>query len=168
MPPRIRLERIGSDKPIVDTAKLLRGLERAVDDTTAIVESNFKATTKTWRHKVRFKRRKAARRGNVIEGDVTTDDEIYGYVTGGTRRHLIPKRPLPQGRSLRFRGGKYGAKTRPRVLGSHKGGAGGAFVFRKQVMHPGTKAREFEQEIALRRQRNLHNFVIRAYAEARK
>jgi len=164
MPPRIRLERIGSDKPIVDTKKFVRGLVRAVDDTVAIVESNFKATTRTWKHQVRFKRRRATRRGDTIEGDVTTNDEIYGYVSGGTRRHFVRPR---RAKALRFRGGKYGAKTRPRVLGSRKGGGRGAFVFSKGHWVKGIKAREFPQEIAKRRQRNLHNFVIRAYAEAR-
>lgn len=165
MPPKVRLEITRPDRPLVDTAKLLRGLERAVDDTTAIAEANFKATTKTWKRQVRFVRTRAARKGRGIEGQVTTDDEIYGYVTGGTRRHVIRPR---RGRFLRFRGGKYRAKTQRRVLGSRAGGATGPIRFAKRVMHPGTKAREFQQEIAARRRVNLHNFVIRAWAEARR
>jgi len=165
MPANVRLEVTLPKKPLVDTKRLLRGLGRAVDDTTAIAESNFKATVKTWRRKPRFVRRKATRKGKAIEGDVTTLDEIYGYVTGGTRRHVIRPR---RGRLLAFRGGKYRAKTRRRVLGSRGGGATGGLRFAKQVMHPGTEAREFQQEIAARRRRNLHNFVVRAWAEARK
>lgn len=167
MPASIRLEPILLKKPLVDTAKLLRGLERAIDDTTAIVDANFQATVKTWKHKVRFVRRRAARKGRTIEGDVTVRDEIYGYVTLGTRRHPIPKRAMPKGRFLHFRTG-YRAKTRRRVIGSHKGGAYGGWAAAKRVMHPGTEAREFQQEIAARRQRNLYNFAIRAWVEARK
>ncbi len=164
MPPSVSIEVTLPKKPLVDTKRLLRGLGRAVDDTTAIADSNFKATVKTWKRKPKFKRRKAARKGRVIEGDVTTRDEIYGYVTSGTRRHIIrPKRA----RLLAFRGG-YRSKTRRRVLGSHKGGATGGWRFAKQVMHPGTEPREFPQEIAKRRRRNLRNFTIRAWAEARK
>jgi len=118
----------------------------------------------SWKRKPKFVRKRAARRGNRIDGDVTTRDEIYGYVTGGTRRHVIRPR---KARRLAFRGG-YRAKTRRRVLGSHRGGAYGPLRFAKQVMHPGTEAREFQQEIALRRQRNLYNFAIRAWVEARR
>jgi len=164
--PSVRIEVTLPKRPLVDTRKFLRGLERAVDDTTAIARSNLKATVRTWRRKPKFKRRRAMRRGRAIEGDVTTRDEIYGYVTGGTRRHII--RPRRRGGLLAFRGGKYRAKTRRRVLGSHRGGATGGMAFAKQVMHPGTEAREFQQEIAARRRRNLRNFVIRAWAEARR
>jgi hypothetical protein len=166
MPPRARLE-VTKPKQLVDTKKFMRGLERAVDDTTAIAKANFEATVKSWKRKVRFKRTRAARRGSAIEGSVTTGDEIYGYVSGGTGRHPIPKRPTPRGRPLRFRTG-YRAKTRRRVLGSHKGGAYGGWRSKRQVMHPGTEAREFEKEIAARRRRNLRNFVLRAWVEARR
>jgi hypothetical protein len=164
MPASVRLEPILLKKPLVDTAKLMRGLERAIDDTTAIVDANFKATVESWKHKPKFIRRRATRKGRGIEGDVLVRDEIYGYVTGGTRKHVIrPKRA----RLLAFRGG-YRAKTRRRVIGSHRGGAYGSLRFAKQVIHPGTEAREFQQEIAARRQRNLYNFAIRAWVEARR
>ena len=167
MPATVRLEPILLKKPLVDTKKLLRGLERAIDDTTTIVDANFQATVGSWKRKPKFTRRRAMRKGRTIEGDVTTRNEIYGYVTGGTRRHRIPKHPMPRGKKLRFRTG-YRSKTRRRVLGSHKGGAFGGVAFARQVMHPGTEAREFQQEIAKRRQRNLYNFAIRAWAEARR
>ncbi len=167
MPPSVSIEVTLPKKPLVDTKRLLRGLGRAVDDTTAIADSNFKATVKTWKRKPKFKRRKAARKGRAIEGDVTTRNKIYGFVTGGTRRHKIPKRPTPRGFPLKFRTG-YRAKTSRRMLGSHKGGAFGGWRSKRQVDHPGTKAREFQQEIAARRRRNLRNFVVRAWAEARK
>jgi len=164
MPANVRIEVTLPKKPLVDTKRFLRGLERAVDDTTAIAQANFQATTKTWKHKPKFKRTKATRRGRAIEGQVTTKDEIYSYVTLGTRRHIIrPKRKS----WLRFRGG-YRAKTSRRVLGSHKGGAFGPSRFAKAVVHPGTEAREFQQEIAARRRVNLHNFVLRAWVEARR
>ena len=71
MPATVRLEPILLKKPLVDTAKLLRGFERAIDDTTAIVDANFQATVETWKRKPKFIRRRAVRRGNLIEGQVT-------------------------------------------------------------------------------------------------
>ena len=41
MPATVRLEPILLKKPLIDTAKLLRGMERAIDDTTTIVNANF-------------------------------------------------------------------------------------------------------------------------------
>ena len=80
---------------------------------------------------------------------VDTSDEIYGYVNDGTPPHPIPKVPKISG-SLAFQwGGKgsYKAKTAPRVIGSTGGGPTGPMVFPKQVQHPGTKARNFDDEI---------------------
>lgn len=68
---------------------------------------------------------------------------------------------------MAFRAG-YRAKTRRRIIGSHKGGAFGPLRFSKGHWVKGIEAREFQQEIAARRQRNLYNFAIRAWVEARK
>ena len=167
MPPSIKLEPIRLSKPLINTSKLMSGLQRAVDDTTAIADRDFKATVKTWKRKPTFRRKRVAKVRGGLSGDVTTRDEIYGYVTFGTRPHLIPKRPKRGGSRLAFRTG-YRAKTRPRVLGSRGGGARGPMAFARQVRHPGTEARRFQQEVAARRQRNIRNFAIRAYAEARR
>ena len=75
---------------------------------------------------------------------VDTDDEIYGYVSGGTRPHAI--RPKRRGGVLAFKG-KYRAKTRPGVLGSFAGGSSGDAVFTQAVQHPGTQARNFDKLI---------------------
>jgi hypothetical protein len=104
-----------------------------------------------------------------LAGDVTTKNLIYQFVSLGTKGgYRIPKRPLPRGKSLRFRA-NYRAKTRPRTIGSRGGGASGPFVFAKSIKPEkvkGIKAREFEKEIAQRRQRNFNNFMVRAWAEA--
>lgn len=125
-------------------------LERAVNDAVAktlnVGAGYFKRTTNTWQTPVEF----------VVDGPengigaVGTDNDIYGYVSRGTRPHLI----TPKNASvLVWEAGKYTAKTRAGVLGSRStglkpsGGVGQA-VFAKVVHHPGTQARAFEEAVA--------------------
>jgi hypothetical protein len=103
---------------------------------------DFEQTTSTWKHKPAFTILEV-RSGGVITVGVGTDDEIYRYVTKGTKAHTIHPR---RRRVLSFRTG-YKAKTTPRKLRSGGGGASGPRRFARRVKHPGTKAREFEEEI---------------------
>lgn len=133
-------------------------LKQAVNETVELMNYDFKATTKSWKHKVTFKKSGATVTANAISGFVGTDDTIYGYVTHGTTPHLIVPR---RARALRFQAG-YASKTTPRILGSHQGGPRGETVFAQVVHHPGTTAREFEEEIAQRRQKSLESRVAEA------
>ena len=89
---------------------------------------------------------------SIIRGLIKTvvypEGEIYKYVTGGTRKNYpIPKLSNTKAKTLRFQE-HYTPRTKP---GGKYGGPGrksGAFVFRKRVIHPGIKARNFENEIA--------------------
>lgn len=120
-----------------------------------MVRRDYEKTTATWEHKPEF---------TITETDggtrftVGTDDKIYGFVTHGTRPHIIEARNAPV---LAFRGG-YKAKTTPRVIGSGPGGASGDVMFRQQVHHPGTEARDFERTIQNEAQRTIANNVQRA------
>ena len=118
------------------------------------MKQDFQKTTKTWEHDVQFETVISLRQPgpSVLVG---TDDEIYGYVNDGTGgkgkgpTYPIPKVPKVKG-ALRFRwGGKgsYKAKTKPRIIGSAPGGPSGPWVSFKQVQHPGTKARKFDEVI---------------------
>ncbi len=70
--------------------------------------------------------------------------KIFEYVSGGTDPHVI----LPKnGTRLVFKTG-YNAKTEPGSLTSKPGGSFGPTVAAKEVNHPGTKAREFEEQVA--------------------
>ena len=109
------------------------------------IEKDFKATTATWNHKVKFET--AVSVDPNVEVLVGTDDEIYGYVNYGTRPHPIFAK---KGKALVFPWGgpgSYRAKTRPKVIGSSGGGATGPIVAFPYVQHPGTKAREFDKVI---------------------
>jgi hypothetical protein len=159
----VKLEPIKPKKPyLLDTRKYRSGVDRAVNDTLTAVDSNFKFTVKTWKRKVKFHKSKASRVRGTVEGSVTTGDEIYGYVTMGTKRHFV----RPRHKSLLRFQTKYRAKTRPRIVGSRAGGASGPWAFSKGHWVKGIEAREFQTEIAKRRQRNFDNFMLRAYAQA--
>jgi hypothetical protein len=108
-----------------------------------LVLKDYQKTTATWTHKIVFEsgiRFPQGSPGVYVE----TTDKIYGYVTYGTKPHVITaKRP---GGVLAFKSG-YNAKTTPRVIGSQAGGAFGETVFARSVQHPGTEAREFHETI---------------------
>jgi len=105
------------------------------------IKQDFEKTTATWDRKVAFETQISLSGGAQVE--VSTSDEIYGYVDLGTRPHVIrPKRA----KALRFQSG-YVAKTTPGVIGSSAGGPFGDTVFSRGVNHPGTKARNFSKGI---------------------
>lgn len=101
----------------------------------------FQKTTRTWRHKPQFKKRKTATGFQIV-----TDDEIYGYVDKGTRPHIIQAKNAP---FLVFRY-PYKAATKPRVIGSTKATVGNNWARRLMVHHPGNKPRHFTDEITKR------------------
>lgn len=107
------------------------------------IRADFEKTTETWEHKPKFEMLiSLSQPGPTVLVD--TNDAVYGYVSKGTRPHLIfPKRA----KALRFPG-TYAAKTTPGVIASKPGGSRGAVVYSQGVAHPGTKARKFDEEIA--------------------
>ena len=149
---------------ILDKKTLLRDLDKALRDTARTVKGDFNRTTKTWNRKPKFKIRGPRETALKREIMISTNDEIYGYVTRGTRPHLIPKTPKKVG-SLAF-GTKFKAKTKPRIIGSSKGFKGGKTAFAKQVKHPGSKPRDFDKEISKRRKRFLAKQVRQAILHA--
>lgn len=132
------------------TKEYQRAIEQAVDKTANLIHRDYRSTVATWEHKVTFTQT-VDKRGGVFAIEVSTDDDIYGYVDRGTRPHVIrPKRA----RALRFRGG-YRAKTRVGVIGSRQGGAFGATVHAMSVNHPGFPGRKFSETIRRRRRTTL-------------
>lgn len=116
---------------------------------------DFEATTKTWKHGVEFGIKE--QKDGYLVGPTGGATEIYGYVEGGTRAHLIVAR---RAKRLRFAPG-YRAKTRPGFIGSTGGGSSGGAVFRRVVHHPGTKGRGFSKLIRAKWQVQVVRFVER-------
>ena len=126
----------------MNKAAMMRELTGEMKDIQKDVRKDFDATTRTWKHDAKFENEFESNQ-RKIRFFTGTDDAIYGYVSGGTKPHIIrPKRA----KALRFMG-TYSAKTMPGVIGSNSGGSSGATVFSQGVQHPGTKARKFPEAV---------------------
>ncbi len=140
---------------LIDQRKLDRELKGALDRTGNIIRSDFRKTTRTWTDKPSFRKIGPKTEHGGLEIDVFANHEVYFYVTRGTKAHIIRPARAPR---LRFQTG-FRSKTRVRVIGSRAGSRFGPTVFAKQVSHPGSKGREFDKEIAIRRKKTLDKLV---------
>jgi len=132
------------------------------------IKKDFEKTTATWKRKPKFEMLiSLTGPGPVVLVD--TDDEIYGYVSGGTKPHPIfagiytgksNKKALAFPRIS-------SPKTYPGHIGSMKGGSWGKVV-RPYVNHPGTKARKFDEVIQKRRQKWFKGEMEKAMKKAAK
>lgn len=145
-----------------------RGLPKAAGAQQAMInaakqvgkqmEKDLAKTTDGWDTRVTF-RSDVTTTGGKIVVTVGTDNAIYGYVSRGTKPHVI--RPK-QSKFLRFQRG-YSPRTSSRTTRRKgTGRSSGGFVYAKQVSHPGTKARNFEAKIAVRYQDILPAILQRA------
>jgi hypothetical protein len=112
------------------------------------VKADFEKTTSTWEHKPEFTHQ-VSLKGPGPELLVGTDDEIYGYVSRGTKPHAIFA-GIYTGKSdkkaLSFPA-RSAPKTRPGSLRAGRGFKSRKKVARPYVMHPGTKPRRFEEGV---------------------
>lgn len=123
---------------VFNALKLARAIENTLEGAAKDVKVDFDTTTQTWKERPEFTiERKAGVR------TVATDDEVYGYVNDGTPPHVITAHG-PGG--LVF-GVPSSPKTRVRVIGSRAGSQGSSIVHTRQVHHPGTQARAFDDAI---------------------
>jgi hypothetical protein len=123
---------------LVDLRKLRAAIDQGLDQSAQQVHIDLARPTNTWKTQVKFTVKK------IAEGrEISTANEIYGYVSGGTRPHIIRAK---NGRALAF--GPSSAKTRPGSLESGAGSRGATDTFRQQVQHPGTDPRDFDKQAA--------------------
>jgi hypothetical protein len=130
---------------------MARVIENTLTDIALDVQVDFGVTVQTWNHKPKFniKREKYKR-------TVSTNDRVYGFVTRGTsvRRALMSQDFRP--------------KTRTGYIGSNKGRGKVVFIS-KRVVRPGIKARNFEQTIQKKWQKQMPKTFQRAIdAEVRR
>ena len=132
---------------------LARAVENGLEGAARAAKADFGVTVQTWEHKPEFDiEREPGKR------TIWTGHKVYLYVTRGTKPHTIRAK---NGKALAF-SSQFTPKTTPRTIGSGPGGRGPADTFRREVQHPGTKAREFEEEIAEKWQRELPDVMQRA------
>lgn len=138
---------------VFNAPKLARAVENTLEAAAKDVKVDFGVTTQTWKQKPEFTiERKTAER------IVSTQDEIYGYVSEGTRPHVITAR----GRGGLVFGVPSSPKTHVRAIGSGRGSRGTTIVHARQVHHPGTEAREFEEVIGAKWEKQLPIVMQRA------
>lgn len=127
------------------------------------VDKDFDSTVRTWDNKPKWDKEFKAG-SNQIRFATMTANEIYGYVSGGTKPHrIVPKRA----KVLAFPG-TFKAKTSPGTIPSGAGGSSGATVYSKGVMHPGTKARNFDEQIRRKWEKPFANRLKTAMSRAAK
>lgn len=145
LPPQFRYDAMRKE--------LAGGIQNVIKGMT----KDYENVTRTWEHKPRMIGDRGAQVSSpqigtqirVMVGPDPADDNsrIFGYVDKGTRPHVIRPR---RAKALAFvwgGPGSYRAKTRSGFLSSTAGGPTGSLVFRKFVRHPGTKARNFTEQI---------------------
>lgn len=139
----------------------LDALQSAAQKTAGLVIRDLESTVKTWNTKVAFDVTITRIKGDYVV-TAGTDSDVYKWVDGGTKRHIIrPKRS----KYLRFKSG-YAPKTRIGIIGSQPGGSFGTDVFTNQaVQHPGFKGRGFTKAIAKRRQVTITQEISDAIAK---
>jgi hypothetical protein len=144
---------------LFNLAAVQRAITGTLTQAAQDAQKDLQSTTATWKRKVTFAITP------IPDGfQVSTDDEIFGYVDEGTPPHIItPKR----GKVLRFGPGSR-PKTTVRVIGSTAGSKGGAPVVARIVHHPGTEAREFSQMLQEKYDDELPKRIDAALGEALK
>jgi hypothetical protein len=117
------------------------------------VSKTYDDITETWKNKPVFTKKVGASvvggilsSSGAIYASVTTDSDIYWYVTKGTKPHPIDPKP-GNTRGLLIFQREYTPKTSPRKLNSVPGGKSGPWRLTSHVDHPGSEARNFEAEI---------------------
>lgn len=126
-----------------DARALLAEVTKEMKDLQTDTGKDFDATVSTWTHRPKFDK-EFEQSDSRIRTFTGATDEIYTYVSKGTRPHVIRPR---RARVLAFQG-TYTAKSAPGVIQARTGGASGETVFSRGVLHPGTKARNFDKAIA--------------------
>ena len=149
--PTIAFRTVRSRRAFVNAPVVRRVLEQAIDSQVKPhFIKEFEKVVANWKHAPGFAARKSIT-GDSIKLNVFPTGEnkkIYGYVTGGTRPHII--RPKTANTLAFMWGGvgSYKAKTAP---GGKYGGpgvvTGGKMRYAKEVHHPGNKPRKFETRI---------------------
>lgn len=140
---------------VADPARLARAVANGLDAAQDGALVDFKVTTQTWNHQPEFEKQ-SPDAGTRVVG---TDDEIYGFVSGGTKPHVIVGKP---GKRLAFGAAGFRPKTRVGAIRSNKGAKGSPIIVRPKVNHPGTEARKFDEAIAEKWQKQLPIVMQRA------
>lgn len=144
----------------IDFKKYAEAGKRGLRDAAEGALEDFQKTTATWQHEVEFSIKE--QKDGFLVGPTGGAVDIYTMVQEGTRAHQIVAR---RAKRLRFSPGGS-AKTAPGRIGSSSGSSGSGAVFRRVVMHPGTKPRGFSKLIKAKWQVQALRLVQQRIREA--
>lgn len=147
----MKLIAITPKKEIFDLPGFHKKAATVLNRTNNTIKSDFEKTTRTWNDKPTFIQDKATTQ--KLEAQTYTNHLIYFFITRGTRVRYATMTP------------DFSRKTNPRIIGSRRGRGGVAFISRR-FPRPGIKAREFDDEIAKRRQPVLVNRLDKAVRDS--
>ena len=130
-------------------------IKKVTEDEAGIIERMFLRTTSTWEHDVSFTV-KSEMSSNDISVTISTDDKIYFYLNYGTSIRYATMSP------------DFKPKSTYRTIGS-RGGAGQKLYVNKRFPREGIEAREWADEIYIRRSPMYLNKILRImrYATSR-
>lgn len=154
---KLTLIRIGSKNPF-NADGMQRAISNTLRATAEDAQVDFQRTVATFSKKPTF----TVRRDGDFSWTVSTDNQIYYWLTYGTRPHII--RPVNAPRLIFAT--NYKRKTVPNVITSRPGGAYGPTFYGMRdgqaVHHPGTEATNHDMAIARRYNRKLPEKLRRA------
>lgn len=142
---------LGRKARLLDDKAFRANLARINQNTARRMKRDFERTTRTWDRHVRFQQMTDI--SPEVAVLVYTTDEIYGYVSGGTRVRRALMKP------------GYSPKTKPGVLDSFPGGGEVAYISRKLNL-PGIQAREFPKLVEKKNAKPYRREVERAIKRA--
>ncbi len=123
---------------VFDVRKAKHIADKNMKELANSAQAKFEKVTSSWKTSVDFKQTETS--GSY---KISTDNAVFGYVNSGTKPH----KTVPRGaKMLQFQTG-YKPKTSPNSLGVSGSSYSGATLVRKSVNHPGTTARNFDNQI---------------------
>jgi hypothetical protein len=131
-------------------------MEKFVD----VMDKDFQSSVKDWKTKVDFDK-EVRTKNNAIEGEEGTDNDIYRFVSAGTKRHYVAPR---RAKVLAFKP-NYKTKSVAGTIPSRSGGASGNMAFSKGHYVSGIKAREYPKQIAKKRMKDFVKIMTDAIIE---
>lgn len=124
-------------------------ISEGMSEFQGLLIKDFKSTVKDWKRKPDFDEKKVVSdKRFVIE--VSTDNEIYYYVSHGTR---IRYATMSQ---------DFVSKTQPKVIPSRRGRGGMVFVSKRRP-RPGIKGRKFDKQIKEKRKPAFKRIMTRKF-----
>lgn len=141
------------------TGRQLEAVDRAYKRALNEARAELRAVIDEWKSELDFAVFPTRRRESIVYQvkGVGPDVQIFHYVDKGTRPHVI--RPKKPGGRLAFQPG-YSPRTAP--IAQFNVGTGlksGDTIFRAEVHHPGTKAREFTKTILAKAMTKIPQYI---------